>query len=64
MPKNVEIKAKVEDFDLLLNKVTEICIGKNAEILQQKDTFYNSKNGRLKLREFKDSRVRKSTFYF
>lgn len=53
MLKNVEIKAKVENFDDLLKTVSKIAT--KAEILHQTDTFFYSKNGRLKLREFRDS---------
>lgn len=50
MSKNVEIKAKVENFERLLKTASEIA--KKSSILNQTDTFFHSPNGRLKLREF------------
>ena len=50
MPINIEIKARCCD----LNKVRDILKDQNADykgIDHQKDTYLNSKNGRLKLRE-------------
>jgi len=50
MPINIEIKARCCD----LNKVRDILKDQNADykgIDHQKDTYFNSKNGRLKLRE-------------
>ena len=55
MPKNVEIKASLNDFDVTFNKAQTICDGKEPTILKQCDTFFKSPNGRLKLREFVDS---------
>ncbi|KAI1709847.1 CYTH domain-containing protein [Ditylenchus destructor] len=52
MPRNVEVKARVEDLKQLLDKAADLCEQSQAEVLKQHDTFFNSPNGRLKLREF------------
>lgn len=49
MPSNIEIKAKVNDFQKL-QILTEKISDTNCEIQYQKDIFYQSKQGRLKLR--------------
>ncbi|KAL7079169.1 hypothetical protein ACQ4LE_001257 [Meloidogyne hapla] len=53
MPKNIEIKAKIPSKQKIENYhklLTQSC--GQAEIIHQHDTFFNSKKGRLKLREF------------
>lgn len=57
MPKNVEVKAKVDDIEKLLAKAKVLCNGAEPECLRQQDTFFTARNGRLKLREFVDSKV-------
>lgn len=52
MPQNVEVKARVHNIDVLLQKATELC-QMEAEVIEQSDTFFKVKNGRLKLRQFK-----------
>ncbi|XP_075989176.1 uncharacterized protein LOC142985103 [Anticarsia gemmatalis] len=52
--RNVEIKAKVTDYDNIC-KIAEELSGKPAEIINQDDTFYIVNDGRLKLRTYKDS---------
>ncbi|KAI1712449.1 CYTH domain-containing protein [Ditylenchus destructor] len=46
MPRNVEVKAKVEDLKQLLDKSADLCEQSQAEVLKQHDTFFNSPNGR------------------
>ena len=50
MPRNVEIKAKVSDVDYLHKKAKELSKSSGV-ILEQEDVFYNTPNGRLKLRK-------------
>lgn len=49
MPSNVEIKAKVKDFEAMKNKAREISASE-GEVIEQKDIFFNVHHGRLKLR--------------
>ncbi|MFT5314518.1 MAG: adenylate cyclase class IV [Candidatus Krumholzibacteriia bacterium] len=50
---NVEIKARVENLARL--RELALPLGNNTEkLINQKDTFYNASEGRLKLREFGD----------
>ncbi|MCK5247697.1 class IV adenylate cyclase [Candidatus Bipolaricaulota bacterium] len=49
MPRNVEIKARVRDFEVLRQRAAELADGP-AEIIDQLDTFYITPRGRLKLR--------------
>lgn len=51
MPRNVEIKARVSNWDRLVSTVEDLA-GSNGEILDQTDTFYRVPSGRLKLRRF------------
>lgn len=53
MPRNVEIKARVNDPARLRTLVLALGDGP-GQMLYQKDTFYQARNGRLKLREFAD----------
>lgn len=52
MPRNIEVKAIVFDYDDLISKAKILCNQKKGDLLVQCDTFYKSNNGRLKLREF------------
>ena len=63
--RNIEIKAKVSDFDAFYKRAEELCAGQKPTILKQRDTFFNSPNGRLKLREFQamDSNPAELIFY-
>lgn len=56
MPRNVEIKARVdaEVFEQLKSHVAEISTSGPLELFQT-DTFFHCNNGRLKLRQFGDS---------
>src|ERR1700733_7779560 len=51
MPRNIEIKARVEDIEALTAKVTPIAAHGPIEIIQD-DTFFGCDAGRLKLRTF------------
>ncbi len=55
MPRNVEIKARIENIKDLEDKVVDIADGEPTEIIQD-DTFFNCINGRLKLRTFSEDR--------
>jgi predicted adenylyl cyclase CyaB len=50
MPKNIEIKARISDAEKLINLVRQLADNGPIEI-NQKDTFFNCSQGRLKLRE-------------
>ena len=54
MPRNVEIKAYVDDMAALRAKAAELSQSEGTEILQ-KDTFFKVENGRLKLRHLQNS---------
>jgi len=49
MPVNIEIKARVRDFETLRNRA-EALSDTSCEIIPQEDTFFNTQKGRLKLR--------------
>jgi predicted adenylyl cyclase CyaB len=49
MPTNIEIKAKARNFAELRRRA-EALSNKPVEVLQQADTFFNTEQGRLKLR--------------
>jgi predicted adenylyl cyclase CyaB len=53
MPRNVEIKARIESIPPLLSRLTAIATEGPTEIFQD-DTFFACKDGRLKLRTFSD----------
>lgn len=48
--KNIEIKAKIRDYDKLIEQVQALCLS-HGEIIEQEDTFFSVPNGRLKLRK-------------
>jgi len=54
MPRNVEIKARIDSVDALLPRARAIADEGPTEILQD-DTFFSCSNGRLKLRAFSES---------
>jgi predicted adenylyl cyclase CyaB len=54
MRRNVEIKARITDMAALTARVKSLA-DQGPEILRQEDTFFNSGQGRLKLRKFSDS---------
>ena len=49
MPANIEIKARVRNFDEILRRA-EALSDTPAEVIPQEDTFFNTPQGRLKLR--------------
>ena len=49
MPSNIEIKARVGDFDRLLKRAEELS-DTPLQVIHQEDTFFNAEKGRLKLR--------------
>ena len=49
MATNIEIKARVEDFDVLKARADSIS-DQPVQIIPQEDTFFNTDKGRLKLR--------------
>jgi adenylate cyclase class IV len=51
MPRNVEIKARVDSIEALIPRVAAVADHRPTEIVQD-DTFFTSANGRLKLRVF------------
>ncbi len=53
MPRNLEIKARIESIQCLLPPVQEVAESGPIHI-EQDDTFFNSPTGRLKLRCFPD----------
>jgi len=55
MPSNIEIKARLADFDATRRLVEAICDAP-PETLTQRDTFFRCSNGRLKLRELGSGR--------
>lgn len=50
MPSNVEIKARVPDFEDMKKRAYELS-GQEPTVINQEDTFFNVPNGRLKLRK-------------
>ncbi len=51
MPRNIEIKARVDDLDALARKVVDIA-DESPFVIERDDTFFQCPNGRLKLRAF------------
>ncbi|PIW98623.1 MAG: hypothetical protein COZ80_09590 [Ignavibacteria bacterium CG_4_8_14_3_um_filter_37_9] len=50
MPVNLEIKVKVENFDLILSNLKKVK-AKKAGLLHQKDVYFSTPKGLLKLRK-------------
>jgi len=55
MPANIEIKARVDDFNSLQHK-TEQLSDTPCQVIPQEDTFFNCPQGRIKLRELAPDR--------
>ncbi|MGB3563562.1 MAG: class IV adenylate cyclase [Thermoanaerobaculia bacterium] len=53
MGRNVEIKARVDDLEALRKRVEGLA-DSGPSTVEQKDTFFRSRHGRLKLREMSD----------
>lgn len=49
MARNIEVKARVDDFETLKAQAASLS-DRPMEIILQEDTFFNTKQGRLKLR--------------
>ena len=56
MPSNVEIKARVRDLEALQDRVRTIS-GAKPHVISQRDTFFFTSRGRLKLRELAPDRA-------
>lgn len=56
MPANIEIKARARDFAELRRRAEALSDGP-LQIIPQVDTFFNTAQGRLKLREFGPARA-------
>lgn len=54
MPRNVEIKARIESIDALLPRAQALAGGTAAQTILQDDCFFPCAHGRLKLRDFGD----------
>ncbi len=53
MPRNIEIKARIDSVDALLPRARALADG-DATLIEQDDSFYAAPHGRLKLRRFAD----------
>jgi predicted adenylyl cyclase CyaB len=53
MPRNIEIKARIDSIEALLPRAQALA-GHPPTLLEQDDTFFNVPHGRLKLRQFAD----------
>jgi predicted adenylyl cyclase CyaB len=49
MARNIEVKARVDDFEILKTRAASLS-DRPMEIIPQEDTFFNTEQGRLKLR--------------
>uniref|UniRef100_A0AC35EXT9 CYTH domain-containing protein n=1 Tax=Panagrolaimus sp. PS1159 TaxID=55785 RepID=A0AC35EXT9_9BILA len=54
MPKHVELKAILRNFDLTFSQAQQFCFGQTPQILKQFVSYFVSHNGRISLREFLD----------
>ena len=62
MPRNIEIKAKINDILSFKELVLTLCT-EPGEVLQQHDTFFNTPNGRLKLRVQETPSLKELIYY-
>ena len=53
MPRNIEVKLRIDDRDALLAVAQRLCGGRPQHMAQD-DTFFHARQGRLKLRQFAD----------
>ena len=53
MPRNIEIKARIEDLGVVRTKAAALASGP-AQVIDQVDTFFRVIRGRLKVRAFAD----------
>jgi predicted adenylyl cyclase CyaB len=54
MPRNVEIKARIESIEMLLPKAAALA-NSGPTTIHQDDTFFRCPNGRMKLRKLSDT---------
>lgn len=62
MPRNIEIKARIDAIETLLPQARTLADG-DAEPIEQDDTFFIVAEGRLKLREFADGSAELIHYY-
>ncbi len=62
MNRNIEIKAKVDDVEAIAQRAQELG-GTGPTVLEQVDTFFVCPRGRLKLRQFADSKEGELIYY-
>jgi predicted adenylyl cyclase CyaB len=53
MPRNVEVKARIDSVEALLPRARALADGPQTQLMQD-DTFFDCARGRLKLRDFGD----------
>jgi adenylate cyclase class IV len=53
MPRNIEIKARIDSIEALLPRARAVA-GGEPRLIEQDDTFFHVPRGRLKLRQFTD----------
>ena len=56
MPRNIEVKARIDRVEALLTRARALADGE-AQTIDQDDTFFAVPMGRLKLRQFADGRA-------
>lgn len=54
MPRNVEIKAYVDDLEALKTKACELSNDGKGQIIEQRDTFFNVPNGKIFMKKCKN----------
>ncbi|MEO5734237.1 MAG: class IV adenylate cyclase [Rubrivivax sp.] len=54
MPRNIEIKVRIDSVDALLPTALKVAACAQAESIEQDDSFFTVPHGRLKLRQFAD----------
>lgn len=54
MPRNVEIKAYVDDLEALKTKACELSNDGKGQIIEQRDTFFNVPNGNIFMKKCKN----------
>jgi len=64
MPSNVEIKARITDWNSTRSLASAIADDPKPEVFSQVDTFFKAPNGRLKLRVQKDQNKTDSPLTF
>lgn len=54
--RNIEIKAKIDDPELVISQIKQLT-NSDCTIIKQHDTFFSVTEGRLKLRKFEVKRL-------